>query len=106
MKRLRLKHSSTPARIYGLEDYSEFGYHGMIKINIVFKGKNESFITGYTKPYNNKIEGVFANLVNINQYGDKNLKKIFNEWQDKITINGTLEIDIFDFEFQIISRKN
>lgn len=102
-KRLRLKHSSTPARIYGLENYSDFGYHGILKITIQFKGNSKIFTIGYTKPYINKNDSVFANLINLNQYGDKTAKDIFNEWQNGITKSGQLTIDIYDFEFEIIS---
>lgn len=32
--RLRLNHSSTPARIYGLDNYDEFKHHGFLKLRI------------------------------------------------------------------------
>ena len=98
MARLRLYHSSTPARIYEIINWDEFGYHGEVRIWFTFNGELKDFTIGYTKPYKNKQEGVFANVINLNQFGPANNKIAFKEWQDPITMNGTIEIDILNFK--------
>jgi hypothetical protein len=100
--RLRLNHSSTPARIYGLDNYDEFEHHGFLKLRINYEGETKEFIIGYTKPYTNKALNVFANLINLNQNGDPGDKLEFNEWQKSVTRNKNLIVDIFDFQYSLL----
>lgn len=106
MARLRLYHSSTPARIYEIEDWSEFEHYGEVRIWFTFNGQLKDFRIGYTKPYLNEKEGIFAKVINLNQFGSKESKIEFKEWQRPITMNGTIEIDIYDFRYEVISTKN
>lgn len=103
MARLRLYHSTTPARIYEIINWDEFDYHGEVRIRFTYNGEFKDFTLGYTKPYLNVQEGIFANVINLNQYGPANDKTAFKEWQDPITMNGTIEIDILDFKYNVIS---
>jgi S-adenosylmethionine hydrolase len=106
MARLRLYHSSTPARIYEIKKWNEFEHHGEVRIWFTFNGEFKDFRIGYTKPYLKEKEGVFANVINLNQFGSKVSKIEFKEWQRPITNNGTIEIDIYDFRYEVISTKN
>ncbi|MDF0692690.1 hypothetical protein [Aquirufa ecclesiirivi] len=103
MGRLRLKHSSTPARLYDLDNWNQFGHHGYLNLQFIYNGQPKNFTIGYTKPYNDIENGIFAKLINLNQFGTKGEKLAFNEWQNYITQNGIVEIDIWEFQYDIIS---
>lgn len=42
--RLRLNHSSTPARVYGLDNYDKFEHHGFLQLRINYEGEIKEFI--------------------------------------------------------------
>lgn len=102
-RRLRLIHSSTPARLYDLENWNEFGYHGYLIIRFLHNGQQKNFTIGYTKPYKDIENQIFANVINLNQFGTKEEKLAFNEWQGQITHNGMIEIDIWEFQYEVIN---
>lgn len=62
------------------------------------------FTIGYTKPFKSKAAEVYANVINLNQNPDTSpeLKIFFQDWQNRITRNGELIIDIFDFNYEVI----
>ena len=103
MRRLRLRHSSTPARFYGIDNWDEFGYHGYLNLKFIYNGQPKSFRIGYTKPYTDIKNQIFANVINLNQFGTKNEKLVFNQWQGQISKNGTIEIDIMEFQYEVIN---
>ena len=103
MARLRLIHSSTPARLYDLENWNEFGHHGYLNLQFVYNGQQMRYTIGYTKPYKDIENHIFANVINLNQYGSRQEKQAFNEWQSQITHNGMVEIDIFEFQYEVIN---
>ena len=103
MPRLRLIHSSTPARLYDLENWNEFGHHGYLNLQFVYNGQPKHFTLGYTKPFKDIENQIFANVINLNQFGSKDEKLEFNEWQGHNTHNGMIEIDIHEFQYQVIS---
>jgi hypothetical protein len=103
MARLRLNHSSTPARLYDLENWNEFGHHGYLNIQFVYNGQQKNYTIGYTKPFKDIENQIFANVINLNQFGSREEKIEFNEWQSQITHNGIVEIDIFEFQYEVIN---
>ena len=42
-------------------------------------------------------------VINLNQYGTNEEKLEFNEWQGNITHNGLVQIDILEFEYEVLS---
>lgn len=104
MQRLRLRHSSTPARLYGMSNWNEFSRSGEIRLKFSYCGHRMDFTIGYTKPYKNKEDGIFANILNLNQnrQTSSGRKRDFREWQNRITQMGTVEIDIINFTYEII----
>ncbi len=103
MARLRLIHSSTPARLYNLDNWHEFGHHGYLILQFVYNGQPKYFKLGYTKPFKDIENQIYANVINLNQFGDKEEKLEFNEWQSRITHNGMIEIDIQEFQYQVFN---
>jgi hypothetical protein len=103
MARLRLNHSSTPARLYDLENWNEFGHHGYLNIQFVYNGQQKNYTIGYTKPFKDIENQIFANVINLNQFGSREEKLEFNEWQSQITHNGMIEIDIHEFQYQVLN---
>lgn len=63
-----------------------------------------NFTIGYTKPFKNKTEGVYANVINLNQNRQTSpeLRKTFQDWQNRITNNGATPIDITQFQYEVI----
>jgi hypothetical protein len=103
MARLRLIHSSTPARLYDLDNWHEFGHHGYLILQFVYNGQPKRFTLGYTKPFKDIENQIFANVINLNQFGSKEEKLEFNEWQSHITHNGMIDIDIHEFQYQVLN---
>lgn len=103
MSRLRLIHSSTPARLYDIDNWDEFGYHGYLNLQFFYDGQMKQFTIGYTKPYKDRANQIFAKVINLNQFGTQEEKLHFNEWQGQVTHNGMIEIDIWEFQFQVLN---
>jgi hypothetical protein len=51
MSRLRLRHSSTPARLYEMDNWAEFSRNGEVRLRFTYNGSRFDFTIGYTKPY-------------------------------------------------------
>ena len=75
--------SFIPSRIVGT-DLKLVGREGDIKINFDYQGKAYEFIVPFTRPYLNKADHVFANLLNLNQKRKEN-NQLFQEFIIKIT---------------------
>lgn len=105
MSRLRLRHSSTPARLYDMDNWNEFSRNGEVRLRFTYNGNRLDFTIGYTKPYKNKENEEFANVINLNQnrQTSRERKRVFQDWQNIITHNGTIQIDIVDFRYEVIN---
>jgi hypothetical protein len=104
MSRLRLRHSSTPARLYDVNNWGDFERNGEVTLVFMYNGIQKDFRIGYTRPYKDIAAGVFANVINLNQ--NRNTCRIrqsnFQEWQNLVTHNGTMAVDIINFTYTII----
>jgi hypothetical protein len=104
MSRLRLKHSSTPARLYGINNWDDFLRNGEVRLEFTHNGIHKDFTIGYTKPYKDKAAGVFANVINLNQ--NRNTCRIqrsaFQEWQNIVSNNGTISVDIENLTYSVL----
>lgn len=63
MSRLRLRHSSTPARLYDVNNWGDFERNGEVRLVFVYNGVQKDFTKGYTRPYKDIAAGVFANVI-------------------------------------------
>lgn len=80
--------SSVPSRIVKA-DLSGYGRSGWVTVQFEYKGTNHSYKIPFTRPYINKENGVFANLLNLNQSrSDNNL--VFQEFIAQATANYTV----------------
>jgi len=104
MSRLRLRHSSTLARLYDMDNWDEFSRSGEVRLRFTFNARRFDFTIGYTKPYKNIDAGLFANVINLNQNRQTSRERqvAFQEWQNRITHKGTIEVDILDFTYEVL----
>jgi hypothetical protein len=80
--------SSVPSRIVKA-DLSAYGRSGLVTVQFEYAGTNHSYKIPFTRPYINKENGVFANLLNLNQSrSDNNL--VFQEFIARATSNYTV----------------
>jgi hypothetical protein len=105
MSRLRLRYSSTPARLYDMDNWNEFSRNGEVRLRFIYNGNRLDFTIGYTKPYKNKEARVFANVINLNQNRQASLERqrVFQEWQNRVTYNGTIQVDIIVFTYEVLN---
>jgi hypothetical protein len=75
----------TPSRILKT-DLSDIGRNGSVKISFEYQNQRYEFVVPFTRPYTNKEEGKFANLINLNQQGEENNTE-FAEFIERITNN-------------------
>ncbi len=104
MSRLRLRHSSTPARLYEMDNWAEFSRNGEVRLRFTYNGNRFDFTIGYTKPFKNIEAGLFANVINLNQNRQTapERKIAFQDWQNRITNYGTIEVDIVNFTYEVL----
>jgi len=80
--------SSVPSRIVKA-DLSGFGRSGWVIVQFEYDGMAHPYEIPFTRPYTNKENGVFANLLNLNQSrSDNNL--FFQEFIARATSNYTV----------------
>lgn len=80
--------SNIPSRIVKA-DLSAYGRSGWVKVQFDYNGTAHSYEIPFTRPYINKENGVFANLLNLNQSrSDNNL--VFQEFIERATSNYTV----------------
>uniref|UniRef100_UPI00404886A7 hypothetical protein n=1 Tax=Algoriphagus sp. TaxID=1872435 RepID=UPI00404886A7 len=80
--------SSVPSRIVKA-DLSVYGRSGWVIVQFDYNGTAHAYEIPFTRPYTNKENGVFANLLNLNQSrSDKNL--VFQEFIERATANYTV----------------
>ena len=73
-------------------------------MNIQYLTCQQKKITNrFNKPFKDIENHIFANVINLNQYGSRQEKLAFNEWQSQITHNGMVEIDIFEFQYEVLN---
>jgi hypothetical protein len=80
--------SKVPSRIVKT-DLKNYGRTGTLKIKFSFKQINYDFEVPFTRPYTNKAQGIFANLLNLNQQRGLN-NQAFEEFISSITHNYTV----------------
>jgi hypothetical protein len=95
----------TPSRIVET-DFSKVDRNGKVKISFEYENRPYEFVVPYTRPYTNKEEGKFANLINLNQQGEDN-NTAFAEFIERITnnysINPAIEIPCIVSFYQLNS---
>jgi len=80
--------SSVPSRIVKA-DLSAFGRSGWVLVQFDYNGTSHSYEIPFTRPYKNKENRDFANLLNLNQKrSDNNL--VFQEFIARATANYTV----------------
>lgn len=80
--------ASVPSRIVKA-DLSAYGRSGWVTVQFEYEGTSHSYRVPFTRPYTNKENGVFANLLNLNQSrSDNNL--VFQEFIARATANYTV----------------
>ena len=80
--------SSVPSRIVKA-DLSVYGRSGWVIVQFDYNGTAHAYEIPFTRPYTNKENGVFANLLNLNQSrSDNNL--VFQEFIARATSNYTV----------------
>ncbi len=80
--------SSVPSRIVKA-DLSAYGRSGWVIVQFDYNGTAHSYEIPFTRPYTNKENGVFANLLNLNQSRSGN-NLIFQEFIEQATANYTV----------------
>ena len=80
--------SSVPSRIVKA-DLSAYGRSGCVTVQFVYEGTNHSYKIPFTRPYTNKENGVFANLLNLNQSRSEN-NLVFQKFIARATANYTV----------------
>ncbi len=80
--------SFVPSRIVQT-DLTNFGRSGKVQITFNYEGNYYKFIVPFTRPYLNKANEVFANLINLNQHRNSNNQE-FQDFIIKITHDFTV----------------
>ena len=80
--------SFVPSRIVQT-DLTNFGRSGKVQITFNYEGNHYKFIVPFTRPYLNKANEIFANLINLNQHG-KSKNEAFQDFIIKITNHFTV----------------
>jgi hypothetical protein len=80
--------SSVPSRIVKA-DLSAYGRSGWVIVHFEYNGTAHTYEIPFTRPYTNKENGVFANLLNLNQARQAN-NEVFQEFVARITANYTV----------------
>ena len=80
--------SSVPSRIVKA-DLSAYGRSGWVTVQFEYAGTTHSYQIPFTRPYTNKENGVFANLLNLNQSRSEN-NLVFQEFIVRATSNYTV----------------
>lgn len=80
--------STVPSRIVKA-DLSAYGRSGWVIVQFEYAGTAHTYEIPFTRPYTNKENGVFANLLNLNQSrSDNNL--VFQEFIARATADYTV----------------
>lgn len=77
--------STVPSRIVKA-DLQNYGRSGVIKITFTYSNQMHEYQVPFTRPYTNKAEGKFANLLNLNQQRNEN-NQTFEEFVIRTTNN-------------------
>ncbi len=77
--------STVPSRIVKT-DLQSYGRLGVVKITFTYNNQTHTYQVPFTRPYTNKAEGKFANLLNLNQQRNEN-NQTFEEFIMRITNN-------------------